>query len=242
MKQRTAFLPLLCTALLAALGLALPPLTALGLDRRLAQDVLVREDTPISLVLAADTGPYDALTLFGAAQTMVPLPEGARRDALAVRKAAEQLKFQLDALVWERPASFSGLPEAEPYLVTSGESPARSGIFWRCAWPSEDGREEILWLDDQTGQLTGFFMRTPSVSLAVREDGEFGLVEAVVSIPDAVVNTADFLRRHYGADTQTLNVRPDFADSFALLLTGPEPDASASLSLRMAGGYLAYNL
>lgn len=241
MKQKTFFLPLLGTGLLLALGLALPRLTVWGLDHRLAQDVLVREDTPISLVLAADTGVYGPLTLFGAAQSLIPLAEGAQRDPQEVQKAAAEVKFRLDLLVSGEAASAAVLPDAAPYLITSGEEPARSGIFWRCVWTAETGREEILWLDDQTERLMGFLVRTPSTSLAVRTTQEFEVVESSL-FPEVVSNTAEFLCRYYGAETQMLTSLPDFSDSFTLLLTGPEPDASAALSLRLMDGYLAYNL
>lgn len=241
MKQKTVFLPLLGTALLLALGLALPQLTAWGLDRRLAQDISVREDTPISLVLAANTGIYDSLTLFGAVQTLIPLSGGAQQDPQDVQSAAAETKYKLDILVAGEPSAAAVLPDVAPYLATSGESPARSGIFWRCAWTAAAGREEVVWLEDQTRRLAGFSIRAPDISLAVREDGRFELVESAASIPDAVANAAEFLCRYYGAEAQTLTAQSDFADSFTLLLTGPAPDDAAALSLRLSGGYLAYN-
>lgn len=231
-KKLRNILALCCTLLLLAFGVLMPRLTSSVLDRRLAQEVLQRENAAVSLVLAQELDFLQALALFSAQTTQVELSGGSRMTAEEAAAAA------IDALL-ELPTATAvfAAPEATPYLVTDRDVPGRSAVFWRCAWDGDDGKE-VLWLDDQTGRMVAYQGRTGmSKSFAVPSDG---------TVPEAVSKIVDYCRKYYPVqDASVEAAEQDGAYRVLLVEAGKQGESAAltyTIPLRLWDNWIYFNL
>lgn len=244
MKQKRSVLPLLGTLLLLALAACLPRLTALALDRRLEQEVVQREDAYISLALAEEQDLFQTLALFRTRQAEISLSAGSRMTEAEAKTAAAALRAELRAAAFAEEPDAAALPVVTPMLVTGGEAPSFSGIFWYCTW-----RGESLWLDDESGKVVAFVLRaTPFALVETGEPDSAILVETgrpnsailVTSQPQAAAVT-DFLRSHYEAEALLLEDNERSGNYLVTLTPGGE-QTTCTLPLLVQDGWLLFNV
>lgn len=233
MKQKSSVLPLLGTLLLLALAACLPRLTALALDRRLEQEVVQREDAYISLALAEEQDLFQTLALFRTRQAEISLSVGSRMTEAEAKTAAAALRAELRAAAFAEGPDAAALPVVTPMLVTGGEAPSFSGIFWYCTW-----RGESLWLDDESGKVVAFVLRATPFALV--ETGEPDSAILVTSQPQAAAVT-DFLRSHYEAEALLLEDN-ERSGNYLVTLTPGGDQTTCTLPLLVQDGWLLFNV
>ena len=174
MKQAFAILG---AALLVALGLFLPRLTAAYQDQNLAGDVRRMENAAVSLTLAEEVMElteldlFQSLELFSSHITMVELEEGRYMSAEDAAQIATDLSISIPANVYLVGDGSPANPEQAkpdltiPFLLT--DEYGRSGIFWRCEWEGRSG--EAVWIDDQNGALAGFCLQVTAHYFTARD-------------------------------------------------------------------------
>ncbi len=187
MKRLIQSGPVILTLLLLFLGVNMPRLTSLFLDRRLEGETVQREDNYVSLKLEEDRDFFQTLDLFQSVHSQVVLSEGYRMSAEEVQKAASDiwLKLSLSDMVYMT-------PDVTPILITSKDSPALSGVYWLCVSEGEKGFQSILWLDDQSGEMVAFQSRVK------QSDSSSNMFD------EAAMKTAEYCRLYYPVDTVKL--------------------------------------
>lgn len=237
MKRFYQAVPILCTLLLVGLGAVMPRIASLVLDRQLEHDVALLENQSISLSLEQGADFFQTLELFGGVTSQVELSEGYRMKLADAEAAAVEVRMHFAA----SGASEKG-PKVTPVLIASRSTPSLSGIFWRCVWSNTSTNglegcvslEEVLWLDDQSGQMVSFsgFADWPSLSAP---DSLF---------PQSAVDVAEYCRQYYPVDTVKLALT-DEADpgQFTITLTKSQngKDVSYSVPMRIADGWISFH-
>lgn len=219
-------LAILGSALLVALGLFLPRLTAAYQDRSLAGDVRQMETAAVSLTLAQDLTElpeldlFQSLDLFSLASSMVELEEGRYTSAVDAARATGVLGLALSADVYLEDDNV--LPtEAVPFLLADGYG--RSGIFWRCGW--EDRPDEAIWVDDQNGTIAGFCLRVSDFDLPMNSQPAKDLCQDICLF----------------IFPQDIDAAVFYADDDALLIALSRGEDSVVIPVRKVDGYLCFN-
>lgn len=173
MRRLISILAVMGAALVAALGVCLPRLTAAYQERELTDSLQWEEASAVSLTLAqaqayADMPELDeleSLMLYLRHRTAVQIDAAEYRMAEDAAAITEALYYFLD------PDEASHPTEAEPWLVSDGEGV--SAVYWRCGWGgamdvsalSDDGADAdgdmCVWIDDRSGQIVSFCLPLP---------------------------------------------------------------------------------
>ena len=223
MKQAFAILG---AALLVALGLFLPRLTAAYQDQNLAGDVRRMENAAVSLTLAeevmelSELDLFQSLDLFSLSSSMVELEEGRYTSAVDAARASSILDLVLDADVYLDDDKI--LPtEVVPFLLTDGYG--RSGIFWRCGW--EEHPDEAVWIDDQNRSVVGFCLRCSAFDHPMNSQEAYDLCQEICGfIFPQDVGAAGF-----------------WADDDVLLISLSRGEESVVIAVRNIDGFLCFN-
>lgn len=237
MKRLFQAVPFLCTLLLIGLGAFMPRLASLALDRQLENNVVLLENQSISLTLEQGTDFFETLELFSSVASQVELSGGYRMKPEDAEAAAVEARMHFEA----SGAADEG-PKVTPVLITSRSTPGLSGIFWRCVWsdPSANGQEvsirleEVLWLDDQSGNMVSFSGQVEWSSLSVPNS----------SFPQSAVDVAEYCRQSYPVDTVKLALTDeDTPELFTISLTKSRNGQveTYSIPIRIADGWLFFN-
>lgn len=237
MKRFFQTVPILCTLLLVGLGAFMPRIASLVLDRQLEHDVALLENQSISLSLEQGANFFQTLELFGGVTSQVELSEGYRMKLADAAAAAVEVRMHLTA----SGASEEG-PKVTPVLITSRSTPGLSGIFWRCVWsdtsadkPERSIRlEEVLWLDDQSGQLVSFSGLADWSSLSAPNS----------LFPQSAVDVAEYCRQNYPVDTVKLALADeDDPGLFTITLTKSQNGQAEtySIPMRIADGWIFFH-
>lgn len=232
MRRNLHIFPLLCTLLLVVTGAALPRITALGLDSRLLKETTRWEDPHVTLVLSRELDFFQTLALFAAPQSQIDLTEGRVMTAQQARDAAVEILEELGAagMVYTDPS-------VTPVLIADKEDPGLSGVFWRCVWTGDDGKQETLWLDDGSGQMAALQARVGLPTVYAKSQEEF---------QEPALALAEFCRKYYPVDEVKLALNPvseAYSDYTLVLLKGGEDSGgTCSIPLRLRGGWLYFNL
>ena len=223
MKQAFAILG---AALLVALGLFLPRLTAAYQDQNLAGDVRRMENAAVSLTLAeevmelSELDLFQSLDLFSLSSSMVELEEGRYTSAVDAARASSILDLVLDADVYLD--DDKTLPtEVVPFLLTDGYG--RSGIFWRCGW--EERPDEAVWIDDQNRSVVGFCLRCSTFDLPMNSPEAHDLCQGICGfIFPQDIDAAEF-----------------WADDDVLLISLSRGEDSVVIAVQNIDGSLCFN-
>lgn len=166
------------TILVIAFSLFLPYIASLTVDYHLATQIKIMGSNDISLSMSDGMEILDSVTWFYQpvdindetsvksdlggydSSSMIELSEYSdlcrlsREDALDA--AYETIKeLNTDGIISGKPTD--AVPKL---LVSSGnEVKAKTGVYWRCLWISEDSEaNSAIWIDDKSGQMVSMMM------------------------------------------------------------------------------------
>lgn len=246
MKRTAKGAPVLCTLLLLGLGLYLPRLTSLVTDRQMESRTIQREDGYVSLSLSQTANFFQALELFVFAQTRIELTEGMepadgyKLSAAEAQSVAAEARGGISGIL--AAADPEALPDVTPILFASNDSPGLSGVFWCCQWWDDAGAQDLLWLDDKSGQMVAFMGRLRWNTVAADQS----------VLPEAAVALAEFCRGSYPVEDVWLDFKTkgDYAavgdayNDYILTLQKSEEgvDYFQTLPIRQRGNWIYFNL
>ncbi len=235
-------LAVLCTLLLVAAGACLPQVVSRLLDRRLWRETTKREDAYVSLLLSQTPDLFRTLELFRTQHSEILLSEGYRMTEQEVKDAAAGALTEFLTPSLQEDGAVYVHPKVTPVLLTGGEAPALSGVFWHCVWEDGIGEDEVLWLDDESGKMVAYqgYLRQPTFV-----ESEYLIAYAVGTPEDAARQVAEFCRRYYPVDDVQLALEKTDVDGerYSLVLSkgsdGRTETCSVPLGLR--DGWISFN-
>lgn len=230
MRRIFQAVPILFALLLLDLGAFMPQLAALAVDQRLDNNVMLLENEDFSFALEQGTDFFQTLALFGGGHSQVELSEGYRMNVGDAAAAAVDVRMRLAIF----DTAYES-PEVTPMLITSRSTPGLSGVFWRCVWRDSMDTPDVLWLDDQSGQMVSFTGRV----------GQFTISASDTVFPQSAVNAAEYCRLNYPVDAVKLALTneddPDGRYTVALLKSQDGQDQTHLISARLVDGWLYFN-
>ena len=235
---------LLRTFLLLLLSAFLPPLTFFILDHQLENEIMQREDTDISLKFSQNLDFFRTLDLFRSQQTQIELTEGYEGYRMTEADVSAAAKGMILSF-----GNVYSAPEVTPVLITNKDSLGLSGIFWRCVWGDDAGGQEIMWLDDQSGQMVGFQGR-----IMVSAETEIKSSDnSVAAFAESVYIMGDFCSTYYPVDdvfvtnkSLTTYTKSDgiVLDDYEIVLTRYQENLVETyhVSVRLRGDFIYFNI
>lgn len=200
------------TVLLVFVGLFLPDLSSIAVDKHLSMQIKQMKNNEISLSLTNNMEILESVDLFNKLLTNTGDPEQYKSSVVELKEYSQVCRlnekkvkqFAVEIMNTVLPdGDVQGEPdEAEPILMlgSDGEEAAESGIYWRCLWIDDDAQSVALWIDDNNGQMVHLM-----VDYTDHSNDE---------IPQIIYDLGKYCLTHYQADR--VQCRKDYDECYVI--------------------------
>lgn len=225
------FLPVLTIILLMGVGIVMPHLTVVLLDHQIEKDMVQLDNISVKLMLAQDNDFFRMLEVFHGGYSQIEVSEGYRMTAEEAKAAAGEILPSLTAS-----GRVYSEPEVTPVLFTSKDDPSLSAFFWCCVWQDLPDAAEMMWLEDQSGQMVAFQAKVITATLSAPNS----------PFAEAALRVAEFCRTRYPVGKAELSLAVDVHSYNDYVITLFQEDGDQertySLSLRLRDEWLYFNM